>query len=105
MAANFESLWIALRGKLHPPQKIRNWTVLKGYLGDVMTVVSVSHNEIDVETHGAKMIQKVPKQDFEDVWHVWEKYKSGNFLRKDLREVTRYSKYVISILNWFETGI
>ncbi len=100
---DFEKVWSALRLSLRPPQKIRNWTVLKGYLGDTMSVVAVHSSSIEVNTPGAVNIQVVPKQDFESVHRVWKAYKANRVQRQELTPMTRYSKYVISILHWLES--
>ena len=44
----------------------------------------------------------VPMVEFRTVWLVWEDYKSQRLRRSELGAMTRYSKYVISILHWFE---
>ena len=42
------------------------------------------------------------KADFEKVWDVWPGYKLGKIQRQELMKLTRYSKYIISILHWLE---
>ena len=83
--------------------KIRNWTALKGYLGDTMAVVAVYSSAIEVDTPGAMNIQVVPKNDFEAVFRVWNSYKANKIQRQELTPMMRYSKYVISILHWLES--
>lgn len=42
---NFNQVWVLLETRLHPPQKVRNWTASRGYLGDTMTVVEYFRRE------------------------------------------------------------
>jgi hypothetical protein len=100
---SFEQVWSTLNAKCLPPQKIRNWTVLKGNLGDIMTVVGLSGNYVEVDTLGAQTIQMVPKKDFEAVFNVWKAYKANRVTRQEICTMTRFSKYVISILHWLES--
>jgi hypothetical protein len=99
----FNQIWMALQARLQPPQKIRNWTILKGNWGDVMRVVAVKNDAIEVDTPGAINIQVVPKGDFEAVFQVWKGYIANEVQRRELTSLTRYSKYVISILHWLES--
>jgi hypothetical protein len=75
---------------------------LKGYLGDAITVVAINSYSVEVESPGATTIQVVPKKDFKAVSHVWEAYKQNQIQRQEIREMTRFSKYIISILHWLE---
>jgi hypothetical protein len=100
--ASFEKMWDYLQSNLEPGTQIRNWTVLKDYFGDDMIIVKVNPNHIDVDPPQAKNLQVVPKKDFGKVWDVWSNYKRRITLRKELAEMTRYSKYIISILRWYE---
>ena len=99
----FNQVWSALQARIRPPQKVRNWTALNDYLGDMMTVVAVHSGSIEVDAPGAKSIQVVRKQDFEAVFNIWEGYKSNEIERQELTPLTRFSKYVISILHWLES--
>ncbi len=42
---NFNQVWALLQTRLRPPQKVRNWTALRGDLGDMMTVVEYCRRE------------------------------------------------------------
>ena len=52
--------------------------------------------------HQAKNIQKVPSADFETVYNLWQRYRNGQVTRPEIRDATRFSKYVISILYWLQ---
>ena len=83
---------------------IKNWTAFKGYLGDEMTVVGVREFYFEVKSPNARNVQFVPKDDFKKVWEVWADYKSQKVRRYEIRNITRFSKYIISILHWYENA-
>lgn len=68
-----------------------------------MTIVKIRENYIEVEPPRAMNVQVVSKKDFESVWEVWTDYKTQKVKREELKPMTRYSKYIISIYNWYET--
>jgi hypothetical protein len=98
----FEEVWDYLQSNLDPEAQIGNWTVFNGYLGNEMTIAGVRDDYIDVDTPTAKNTQLVPKEDFNKVWKVWSDYKDQKIKRYEVRDMTRYSTYIISILHWFE---
>ena len=98
----FDQTWSAIRAKLKPGQVIPNWTQLRGELGDTFKVVEVKSDRIAVETPGTDAIQKVPRTDFEAVSKIWAGYKAGSVKRELMTPLTRYSKYIISIMRWCE---
>jgi hypothetical protein len=100
---NFENKWMEIRKKLHRGQIIKNWTVYSDYLGDTMKVVDVGLESISIQSPRAENLQTIPKSDFESVWGLWSDYKAGKVRRSDLRDITRFSKYIISLLHWSET--
>jgi len=103
--SEFESIWNLVQRKLKPGTEIPNWTAYRGYLGDKMTVIGVQENSIEVETPKARNVLHVTKGDFEKVWAVWSDYKIQKVKRYELRNMTRFSKYVISILKWYEEEV
>ena len=68
---DFYQTWDLLQQKPRPQTVIRNWTALKGYLGDTMTIVAVNEESIEVDAPKAKNILVIPKKDFETIWEVW----------------------------------
>jgi len=98
----FDALWESLIEKLHSGTKIPNWTAYSGHLGDYMVIDEISRKSIRIQSPGAKNIISVPMIEFRTVWLVWEDYKSQRLRRSELGEMTRYSKYVVSILHWHE---
>ncbi len=100
----FINTWNALQIQLTPGTIIRNWTVENGFLGDEFTIVCVSQNYIEVDTPGAQNIQRIPQQDFQIVYNLWDDYRFGNVRRREIRDQTRFSKYIISILYWLQNN-
>lgn len=98
----FEKLWQRLQTHCRPGTSIPNWTAHKGYLGDVMTVVAIDQGHIVFAAPNAKNLQQVPKEDFGEVWKIWPGYKSGLVERQTIRNMTRYSKFILSTLRWVE---
>lgn len=97
-----ETTWTRIRAKLRSGQVIPNWTQLKGEIGDTFIVTEVTENAICVDAPGAATVQRVPRADFEGVLKIWAGYKAGTVPRNRTAQVTRYSKYVISIVRWCE---
>lgn len=105
MTITFDQVWNTLQSHLRPGMVIKNWTAFSGYIGEDSTIVHLSQSDISVDAPGAKTIQHVPRNDFKAVWEVWEGYKKGKVPREELRDITRFSKYIISILHWYEIDI
>ena len=98
----FIDFWNFLQVNLKTGTKIRNWTALRSYLGDTMTIDLVTPSAISVQAPRAKNIQVVSMEDFELIWEIWADYKSQKVQRQELRDKTRFSKYIISIIHWYE---
>jgi hypothetical protein len=72
-------------------------------LGDQLIVRGVHGKYVEVDTPNAQTLQLVPRKDFEAVLKVWKGYSEGTVPRKDLMAITRFSKYIISILKYLES--
>ena len=49
MTIDFHSFWQMLPLKIKPGTTVKNWTALKGYLGDEFTIVSVSAKAVEID--------------------------------------------------------
>ena len=96
---DFGRCWTRIRADLAAGDTVRNWTQHRGYLGDEFTVRAVEARAVVVDTPGAANLQRVPRENFAAVWAHWDDYCAGEFPRHRLRDMTRFSKYVISILH------
>jgi hypothetical protein len=103
--AHFEQIWNYLQKNLQPGTEVENWTSFNGYLGDKMTIEAIDEDFITVNAPHAINAQVVPQEDFQIVWERWPDYKNGKVRRYELRDMTRYSKYIISILHWYEQEV
>lgn len=101
---DFDSFWQTLPLKLKPDAKIKNWTAAKGYLGNEFTVLSVSDTMVEVDPPKANDRQRVSRQDFEVTFDNWDTYCSGQLPRQELVQLTRNSKYTISIIKHLEAS-
>lgn len=97
----FEHVWQVLTRGLKPGTIIPNWA-LRGHIGEPFTIRAISPSHVEIDAPGAKHLQRVSRQDFERIFAVWPKYKAGMISRAALRDLFRFSKYVISILKWME---
>jgi len=79
-------------------EEIKNWTIHGGYLGDSFRVVTVRPTYVEVEAPSARTIQHIPRSEFAKVDRVWNDYVSRRMPRHAIRDRTRFSKYIISII-------
>lgn len=98
----FTNTWTALQTHLEAGATIPNWTARNGLTGDPFEVVSVSRNVILLDAPGATTLQAVRRTDFEKLYPLWDDYVGKQIPRSSFNPLTRYSKYVISILHWLE---
>jgi hypothetical protein len=98
----FPDTWNALQASLTAGTSIPNWTVHSGVIADPFTIAAVTATAVVIDTPGAETPQTVPLADFQTVYDRWNDYRHGAMPRSDFTRLTRYSKYVISILYWLE---
>jgi hypothetical protein len=97
LQTGFDQIWETLTRRLQSSQAIRNWTVIKGYVGEDFTAQS---GDLRIDCILANQTQiTVSRDDFERVYRIWPQYLSGDFQRNKIRDITRHSKYIISILH------
>ena len=99
---SFPNTWAALQTSLKPGTPIQNWTEAKGHVGEDFTIAKVAPEFVEIDAPSASNMQRVSRMDFEAVYNEWPKYVSGQTRRPEIRDKTRFSKYVISILHWLE---
>jgi len=98
-AAANESVWATIQSRLKPGTKIRNWSKFSGYLKGSFTVSAVGPDSIEVDSPGARNIQTVERQEFEKVLAIWDHYLAGDVPRHKIRDMTRFSTYIISVIH------
>ena len=92
-------VWANIQSKLSDGMTVKNWTSAKGYLGDSFTISKISANLVSITSPGAENELHVPRQDFEKVFAQWAEYCAGSVQRQQIRDTTRFSKYIISIFH------
>lgn len=102
MVNTFDQIWRAILDNLSPGQSILNWTAKKGFLGDKMTLEEVNKTGVIIHAPKANNLIYVSCSEFEKMWNVWPSYKAGKASRREICDLTFYSKYVISVLRWVE---
>ena len=95
----FDEFWKRLQADLIDGTKVTNWTANSGNLGDSFTILRARADAVEVDTPGAQNIQMVPRGDFQVVQALWPQYLAREVPRYHIRDQTRYSKYIISILH------
>jgi hypothetical protein len=98
----FTDVWGSLRVNLRGGTVIPNWTVKHGPLGDDFKIVDVADDVVIIDAPRATKAQQIPRANFEEVYNRWDDYRRGALPRSFFTPVTRYSKYIISIMHWLE---
>ena len=96
---SFEAVWAQIQRTIAPGDTIRNWSRHSGYLGNNFTIHAVTDRFIEIDSPGAANIQHIAREDFARVHDHWDAYNARMFARSRLRDITRFSTYVISILH------
>ena len=95
----FEGVWARIQRTIALGDTIRNWSRHSGYRGNDFSIHGVGARFVEVDNPGAENIQHIPREDFARVHEHWDAYNAGVFARNRLRDITRFSTYVISILH------
>jgi len=97
---SFETLWQQIQRDISVGETIENWTQFSGDIGNSFTIRAVNARFIEVDSPNAKYFQRVPRKDFAAIYELWDAYIAGRVQRRKTTELTRYSKYIISILHY-----
>ena len=101
----FDLIWDELVSALKPGTDIKHWNPYNGYLGEGLTIISCNPGSISIDPPRVWTSQVIPKEDVKQVWKVWGDYLSLRLERRKIHALTDHSKYIISILHWYETEI
>ena len=99
------NVWNKIRDCLQNKQEIRYWSRTGRTKQYSFTIKEVGLNYIIVLAESTGSPQLIPKEDFLKVYEVWEGYLRGRVKRYQLRDMTRFSSYIISILHECEDYI
>ena len=95
----FRSVWSTLTS-LRSGKKIEEHNA--SGRGESTTIVSVEEDAITVAPPRAKGFVCIPKADFEIIWRYWSDFKAQKITRTELREQSRYSRYILTLFQWYE---
>ena len=99
-----EDMWNELKKRIAPDSQIQTWSQDKGYGEDRFIVVAVKGGFVHVVSAGDEKAQKIPDEDFAKVLGLWNDYVDGKLPAAKLREQTKFTKHVVSILHSLETA-
>ena len=100
----FDLIWNELIASLEPGTEIKHWNPYNGYLGEGLTIISSDSESISIEPPRVWDSQVISKDHFKLVWLNWGDYLALRLERRKFHALTDHSKYIISVLHWYETG-
>jgi len=99
----FDVIWDELIASLNPGTEIKHWNPYNGYLGEGLTIITCDPESISIDPPRVWESQVIPKNDFKQIWALWGDYLALRLERAKIHAMTDHSKYIISILYWYET--
>ncbi len=100
----FDVIWNELITSLEPGTEIKYWNPYNGYLGEGLTIISSDPKSISIDPPRVWDSQVILKDDFKLLWLNWGDYLALRLERRKIHALTDHSKYIISILHWYEMG-
>ena len=99
----WNEFWGRVINELKDEQLIRNWTVRSGYLGRADFIAIYRGGDyIECRASNDGHPKKVPKRDLKIMYDHWKNYIEKRIGRKQLRDISRFTKYTISIIHQYE---
>lgn len=103
----FEEFWNDLIIELSIQKTIQNWTALNGYTGEDFPAIFIRSQDfegggyIQVEPPSAHKPIRIKVKSFRKIYPLWNYYINRKIMRTELRDLTRHSKYIISIYHQY----
>jgi len=97
-----DQIWNELKARIAKKTEIPTWSADEGYLGERFIVVAVKDGHVHVAEAGAQKADKIPDGDFIKVLGLWGDYAEGKIKFAAVEKLTKFPKYVISILRSLE---
>lgn len=85
----FPNTWNALQANLFKGTDIPNWTVHSGDIGEPFRIADISDTFMEVDAPGAKSLQRVPRDDFEEIYDRSDDYNRRGLARSEFSPLTR----------------
>ena len=105
MSGNFEDLWADIQRRLPVRERIQNWSADKGYTGERFQIKDVEPSSVTIEADGTSIPRQVAKSEFRKIFADWPAYRVGTIRRSALRDKSKNTTYILSLLHWRETSL
>lgn len=102
MKLTFKEFWKICQEKLKAGNVIPNWSVSGNIRIREFKIIEIAENSIGYDSPTAKNIQSVSKDEFQQIFTVWESYKKGDIPRSELRENNKKTTYIIATIKYVE---
>ena len=102
MSGNFEDMWADIQRRLPVRERIQNWSADKGYTGGRFQIKDVEPSSITIEAGGTSV--QIAMSEFQKIFTDWPAYRVGTIRRSALRDKSKNTTYILSILHWQETS-
>ena len=93
------NIWYLIKSCISPGDVIPYWSAAGRTKGKSFRVLEVGPNFVVVEAETTGSPLRIPATDFIKVSEVWDAYVQGRVKRYELRDITRFASYIISILH------
>ena len=104
MNGKFEDTWADIQRRLPVRESIQNWSADKGYTRGRFRITDVEPSSITIEADGTSVPRQVAKSEFQKIFADWPAYRAGPARRSVLRDKSKNTTYILSILHWHETS-
>lgn len=98
----FQQAWDLVRQTLRKGETVPVWSAAGQTRSAPFKIVSVGWSAIEVDPPAASKTWRIDRSEFEKVFRVWDDYCSRRVRRDQLRDLTHYSTYIVSILHLVE---
>ncbi|MGQ4834406.1 MAG: DUF7662 domain-containing protein [Candidatus Asgardarchaeia archaeon] len=96
---SFEKFWLELIREFNNWKNVEYWSVAGRTRNKSFQAKAFGQEYILIKPEYGSL-QTVPKGDFEIVYDIWEQYLRGDVKRYEIRNMTRFSSYIISLIHY-----
>lgn len=105
MELTFEGFWKICQERLNVGDVIPNWSVSGRIQIAKFKIVEITENGIGYDSPNAEYTQNVSKNEFQQIFNVWDDYEKGSIPRHELREMNKKTTYIIATIKYVEDMI
>lgn len=95
--------WDAVQQKVRAGLQVQHWSKDSGDLDGRFKVEEVLTGRLEISSKQIRGRRRIRRADFEAVAAEWPAYVAGRTLRRHLRDSSRNSTYIISLLHWLDS--